>query len=120
MYALTRLTPLVLECSAKTAPARLPRPLRRALYWVVGVGLLISGAAIWDTTYETIVLNTAADASFAAFYTILIPAPRGAGIDANDVFTAVASLALARCDPARSGVTALIVLKTTTRAHADT
>jgi hypothetical protein len=54
--------------------------LQRALYWAVGLGLLISGFAIWDTTYETVVLHTAGDASFAAFYTILIPASICAGI----------------------------------------
>ena len=52
----------------------LPLPLRRPLYWAVGLGLLISGYAVWDTTYEVVVIHTAADASFAAFYTVLIPA----------------------------------------------
>jgi hypothetical protein len=55
-------------------------PLRRPLYWAVGLGLLLSGYAVWDTTYETIVLHTQADASFAAFYTILIPASLCAGL----------------------------------------
>jgi hypothetical protein len=50
-----------------------PRSLRRPLYWAVGVGLILSGAVIWDTTYETIVLHTEADASFAALYTLLLP-----------------------------------------------
>jgi hypothetical protein len=54
--------------------------IRRPLYWAVGLGLLISGYAIWDTTYETIVLHTAADASFAAFYTLLLPASICAGL----------------------------------------
>jgi hypothetical protein len=52
----------------------LPRSLRRALHWTAGLGLLISGFGVFDTTYETIVLHTAADASFAAFYTVMIPA----------------------------------------------
>jgi hypothetical protein len=51
----------------------LPPLLRRPLYWAVGVGLVLSGAIIWDTTYETIVLHTEADAGFAALYTILLP-----------------------------------------------
>lgn len=51
-----------------------PRSLWRALYWTAGLGLLITGFGIFDTTYETVVLHTAADASFAAFYTLLIPA----------------------------------------------
>jgi hypothetical protein len=58
----------------------LPLPLRRSLYWAVGLGLLISGYAVWDTTYEVIVLRTAGDASFAAFYTVLIPAFLCAGL----------------------------------------
>jgi hypothetical protein len=58
----------------------LPLPLRRALYWAVGLGLLISGYAVWDTTYEVVVLHTAADVSFAAFYTVLIPASICAGL----------------------------------------
>jgi hypothetical protein len=67
----------------------LPVPLRRALYWAVGLGLLISGYAIWDTTYEAVVIHTAADVSFAAFYTVLIPASICAGL-------ALPTLALAR------------------------
>ncbi|MEX2152845.1 MAG: hypothetical protein WD825_05850 [Gemmatimonadaceae bacterium] len=67
----------------------LPQPLRRALYWAVGLGLLVSGFAVWDTTYETIVLHTAADTSFAAFYTVLIPASVCAAL-------ALPTLALAR------------------------
>jgi hypothetical protein len=58
----------------------LPRLLERALYWAVGLGLLVSGVGIWDTTYETIVLHVAADASFAAFYTVLLPASVCAGL----------------------------------------
>jgi len=56
------------------APRALLAPIRRPVYWAVGLGLLVSGYAVWDTTYETIVLHTAADVSFAAFYTMLIPA----------------------------------------------
>jgi hypothetical protein len=51
----------------------MPRGLRRPLYWIVGIGLMVSGAAIGDTTYEVIVLHTEADASFAALYTLLLP-----------------------------------------------
>ncbi|HUF27862.1 MAG TPA: hypothetical protein VMM18_12880 [Gemmatimonadaceae bacterium] len=58
----------------------LPVPLRRALYWAVGIGLLVSGYAVFDTTYEAIVIRTAADTSFAAFYTVLIPASLCAGL----------------------------------------
>jgi hypothetical protein len=61
-------------------PRALLAPMRRPMYWAVGLGLLISGYAMWDTTYETIVLHTSADASFAAFYTILIPAAICAGL----------------------------------------
>jgi hypothetical protein len=57
-----------------------PRVLHRPLYWVVGLGLVVSGAAIWDTTYETVVLHTEADASFAAWYTILLPLSVCAGL----------------------------------------
>jgi hypothetical protein len=57
-----------------------PRALRRPLYWVVGLGLILSGAVIWDTTYETIVLHTEADASFAALYTLLLPLSVSAGL----------------------------------------
>jgi len=62
------------------APRSLALPVRRAFYWMVGLGLLVSGYAVWDTTYETIVLHTQADAGFAAFYTILIPASICAGL----------------------------------------
>jgi MFS family permease len=57
-----------------------PRALRRPLYWAVGLGFVLSGAAIWDTTYETIVLHTEADASFAALYTLLLPLSVCAGL----------------------------------------
>jgi hypothetical protein len=57
-----------------------PRALRRPLYWVVGIGLMVSGAAIWDTTYEVIVLHTGADASFAGLYTFLLPLSICAGL----------------------------------------
>lgn len=58
----------------------LPRGLRRPLYWVVGIGLILSGAGIGDTTYEVIVLHTGADASFAALYTLLVPLSVCAGL----------------------------------------
>jgi hypothetical protein len=58
----------------------MPRGLRRPLYWVVGIGLMVSGAAIGDTTYEVIVLHTGADASFAALYTLLLPLSVCAGL----------------------------------------
>jgi MFS family permease len=57
-----------------------PRTLRRPLYWAVGLGLILSGAVIWITTYETIVLHTEADASFAALYTLLLPLSVCAGL----------------------------------------
>jgi hypothetical protein len=57
-----------------------PASLRRGLFWVVGLGLLISGFGIWDTTYETFVLHTNADASMAACYTVLIPLSICAGL----------------------------------------
>jgi hypothetical protein len=69
----------------------LPPSLRRALYWAVGLGLLISGYAVWDTTYEAVVIRTAGDVSFAAFYTVLIPASICAGL-------ALPTLALVRRD----------------------
>lgn len=58
----------------------MPRGLRRPLYWIVGIGLMVSGAAIGDTTYEVIVLHTGADASFAALYTLLLPLSVCAGL----------------------------------------
>jgi hypothetical protein len=58
----------------------MPRGLRRPLFWIVGIGLMVSGAAIGDTTYEVIVLHTAADASFAALYTLLLPLSVCAGL----------------------------------------
>jgi hypothetical protein len=58
----------------------MPRALRRPLYWVVGIGLMVSGAAIADTTYEVIVLHTGADASFAGLYTLLLPLSVCAGL----------------------------------------
>lgn len=70
----------------------LPFMLRRLLYWVAGLGLVISGYLVWDTTYETIVLHTAANASFAAFYTLLIPLSICAGL-------ALPTLALLRRAP---------------------
>jgi hypothetical protein len=58
----------------------MPRGLRRSLYWVVAIGLMASGTAIGDTTYEVIVLHTEADASFAALYTLLLPLSVCAGL----------------------------------------
>jgi hypothetical protein len=57
-----------------------PMPIRRLLYWAIGLGLLISGYAVWDTTYETIVLHTQADVTFAAFYSLLVPLAICAGL----------------------------------------
>lgn len=54
-------------------PRAFPLAARRLVYWAVGLGLLISAYAIWDTTYEAIVIRAAGDLSFAAFYTLLIP-----------------------------------------------
>jgi hypothetical protein len=58
----------------------MPSMLRRGLYWVVALGLIVSGYAVADSTYEGIVLHTAADVSFAAFYTLLLPAGLCAGL----------------------------------------
>jgi hypothetical protein len=57
-----------------------PRPLQRPLFWAVGLGLLVSGFVVFDTTYETFVLHTNADASPAAFYTVLVPLSICAGL----------------------------------------
>jgi hypothetical protein len=57
-----------------------PFVFTRAVYWAVGLGLLVSGFGISDTTYETIVLHTPADVGFAAFYTLLFPAAVCAGL----------------------------------------
>jgi hypothetical protein len=57
-----------------------PPVLRRLLYWAIGLGLMITGYAVFDSTYETIVLHTAAYVDFAAFYTLLIPAGICAGL----------------------------------------
>ena len=60
---------------------RFPTPgLRRLLFWVVGLGLLVTGAGIFDTTYETIVLHTQAYVGFAALYTVLLPLSVCAGL----------------------------------------
>jgi hypothetical protein len=58
----------------------LARPVQRTLYWLIGLGLLVTGAGIWDTTYETIVLHTSANAWFAVFFTLLIPGAVCAGL----------------------------------------
>jgi hypothetical protein len=62
------------------ATRALPIHNRRLIYWVFGLGLLVSGYAVWDTTYETIVLHTQADVSFAAFYSLLVPLAICAGL----------------------------------------
>lgn len=56
------------------------RRVQRTLYWLIGLGLLVSGAGIWDTTYETVVMHTAANAWFAVFYTLLLPGAVCAGL----------------------------------------
>jgi hypothetical protein len=58
----------------------LPPAFRRLLYWLVGLGLLVSGYSVFDTTYESIVLHTAAPVEFAAFYTLLVPLGICAGL----------------------------------------
>jgi hypothetical protein len=58
----------------------LPVAFRRLLYWLIGIGLLVSGYSVYDSTYETIVLHTAAYVDFAAFYTLLIPLGICAGL----------------------------------------
>jgi hypothetical protein len=57
-----------------------PRVLHGVVYWATGLGLLLSGYAVFDTTYEAIVIRTAGDVSFAAFYTLMIPAGICAGL----------------------------------------
>ena len=58
----------------------LPAVLHRLLYWLVGLGLMLSGYSVSDTTYEVVVLHTAADVGFSAFYTLLLPAGICAGL----------------------------------------
>ena len=58
----------------------MPAALRRVLYWVIGLGLMVSGYSVFDTTYEGVVLHTAGDVSFAAFYTLLVPLGICAGL----------------------------------------
>jgi hypothetical protein len=58
----------------------LPAPQRRILYWIVALGLMISSYTIYDSTYESVVLHTAADVSFAPFYTLLVPLGICAGL----------------------------------------
>ena len=41
---------------------------------------MVSGVAIWDTTYEVVVLHTSADASVAGLYTLLLPLSVCAGL----------------------------------------
>lgn len=54
--------------------------LSRVLYWAVGLGLLVVNFGVSDTTYETIILRTAADVRFAAAYALLLPAGIAAGL----------------------------------------
>jgi hypothetical protein len=58
----------------------LPPILRRLLYWTVGLGLIVTGYALTDSTYEVVVLHTAALVDFAAFYRLLVPAGICAGL----------------------------------------
>jgi hypothetical protein len=52
----------------------------RVLYWCVGLGLIIVNFGVADTTYETIILRTAADVRFASAYAFLLPAGIAAGL----------------------------------------
>lgn len=61
-------------------PHAVAPPLRRLLYWIIGIGLAVSGYSVWDSTYETIVLHTSWFVGFAAFYTLLVPAGIAAGL----------------------------------------
>ena len=61
-------------------PHALPPALRRLLYWVVGLGLILSRYTVTDSTYEVVVLHTAAFVDFAAFYGLLVPAGICAGL----------------------------------------
>jgi hypothetical protein len=58
----------------------LPPVLRRPLYWTVALGLIVTRYAVADSTYEVVVLHTAAFVDFAAFYALLIPAGICAGL----------------------------------------
>ena len=58
----------------------MPAAFRRLLYWIVGLGLVVSGYSVFDTTYESVVLHTAAPVEFAAFYTLLVPLGICAGL----------------------------------------
>ncbi|HUF66280.1 MAG TPA: hypothetical protein VMM17_09905 [Gemmatimonadaceae bacterium] len=57
-----------------------PGAFRRALYWAVAFGLIVTGYIVSDSAYETIVLHTAADAGFAAFLPVLFPLGLVAGL----------------------------------------
>jgi hypothetical protein len=61
-------------------PHALPPALRRLLYWVVALGLIVSRYIVTDSTYEVVVLHTAALVDFAAFYGLLVPAGICAGL----------------------------------------
>ncbi|HUF49884.1 MAG TPA: hypothetical protein VMN60_03565 [Longimicrobiales bacterium] len=62
------------------APHALPVGLRRLLYWLIGIGLVVSDYAVSDSTYEVVVLHTTAYADFAAFYGLLLPLGICAGL----------------------------------------
>jgi hypothetical protein len=61
-------------------PRAVTPALSRVLYWGVGLGLVIVNFGVADTTYETIVLRTAADVRFAVAYAFLLPAGIAAGL----------------------------------------
>jgi hypothetical protein len=58
----------------------LPDWFRRPLYWAAGLGLLLADYTVSDTMYETVVLHTAADLSFAPFVSLLVPGALCAGL----------------------------------------
>lgn len=76
----------------------LPPVYRRVLWWAVGLGLLVSGFGVSETTYESIILHVNGDASFAAFYTVLVPLSICAGL-------ALPTLALLRGADVTGGAT---------------
>jgi hypothetical protein len=61
-------------------PRSVTPALSRVLYWGVALGLLVVNFGVSDTTYETIILRTAADVRFAAGYALLLPAGIAAGL----------------------------------------
>jgi hypothetical protein len=50
-----------------------PPAFRPALLWAIALGLVISGFAVTDTVYETVILHTSGDARFAALVPLLFP-----------------------------------------------